>query len=201
MAHASRQRIRLLVVSDFRTLWESSSVIVTCNANAIKHDSLTLAVNRHIIIIESLKNNNTNEKKSKTLKSEGTSPVSQKDSSFLEILEQIVPSTREETREINVLWQKLPDVERNFLQEPNRKNLETYKELVKDITNAIIKSNTSLVQARQRGRMDKKVLMTVKVIDENIQLLAMTMLNPANSAFGLLKQIERIRGLLLDLNK
>jgi uncharacterized protein YaaR (DUF327 family) len=57
------------------------------------------------------------------------------------------------------------------------------------------------VQARQRGRMDKKVLMTVKVIDENIQLLAMTMLNPANSAFGLLKQIEKIRGLLLDLNK
>ncbi len=144
---------------------------------------------------------NTNEKKSKTLKSEGTSQVSQKDSSFLEILEQIVPSTREETREINVLWQKLPDVERNFLQEPNRKNLETYKELVKDIANAIIKSNTSVVQARQRGRMDKKVLMTVKVIDENIQLLAMTMLNPANSAFGLLKQIEKIRGLLLDLNK
>jgi len=29
----------------------------------------------------------------------------------------------------------------------------------------------------------------------------MTMLNPANSAFGLLKQIEKIRGLLLDLNK
>jgi uncharacterized protein len=144
---------------------------------------------------------NTNEKKSKTLRSESSAPVSQKDSSFLEILEQIVPSSREETREINELWQKLPDAERNFLQEPNRKNLETYKELVKDITNAIIKSNTSLVQARQRGRMDKKVLMTVKVIDENIQLLAMTMLNPANSAFGLLKQIEKIRGLLLDLNK
>ncbi len=144
---------------------------------------------------------NTNEKKSKTLRSESTASVSQKDSSFLEILEQIVPSSREETREINELWQKLPDAERNFLKEPNRNNLENYKALVKDITNAIIKSNTSLVQARQRGRMDKKVLMTVKVIDENIQILAMTMLNPANSAFGLLKQIEKIRGLLLDLNK
>ena len=30
------------------------------------------------------------------------------------------------------------------------------------------------------------------LIDENIQILAMTMLNPANSAFGLLKQIEKI---------
>lgn len=143
----------------------------------------------------------TNEKKSKSLKTESAGSVSQKDSSFLDILEQIVPSHREETREINELWQKLPDAEKNFLKEPNRHNLETYKILVKDITNAILKSNTELVQAKQRGRMDKKILMTVKVIDENIQILAMTMLNPANSAFNLLKQIEKIRGLLLDLSK
>lgn len=147
---------------------------------------------------ESVKN--ANDKKSK-IRSDSSSNVSTKDSSFLEILEQIVPSSREETREINELWQKLPDIEKNFLKEPNRNNLETYKSLVKDITNAIIKSNTQLVQARQRGRMDKKVLMTVKVIDDNIQILAMTMLNPANSAFSLLKQIEKIRGLLLDLSK
>ena len=147
---------------------------------------------------ESVKN--AGDKKSK-IRSESNSGVAPKDNSFLEILEQIVPSSREETREINELWQKLPDIEKNFLKEPNRHNLETYKSLVKDITNAILKSNTHLVQARQRGRMDKKVLMTVKVIDDNIQILAMTMLNPANSAFSLLKQIEKIRGLLLDLSK
>lgn len=137
------------------------------------------------------------EKKSSVQKTESTN--SPKQSSFLEILEAIVPSTKEETREINLLWQKLPEVEKRFLREPNQENLNLYKNLIKDITNSILKNNMKLSQARQRGRSDKKILMTVKIIDENIQILAMTMLNPANSAFSLLKQMERIRGLLMDI--
>jgi uncharacterized protein YaaR (DUF327 family) len=43
--------------------------------------------------------------------------------------------------------------------------------------------------------------MTVKILDENIQILASTMLSPQNSAFSLLKQLERIRGLLMDLKE
>lgn len=141
---------------------------------------------------------NKPEKKSNVSKTE---PSSDSKSSFLEILESIVPSTKEETREINLLWQKLPDIEKRFLREPNQENLNLYKSLVKDITNAILKNNMKLSQARQRGRSDKKILMTVKIIDENIQILAMTMLNPANSAFSLLKQLERIRGLLMDIKE
>jgi hypothetical protein len=143
----------------------------------------------------------TNDKKTKTSKTESSSSVNNKEKSFLEILEAIVPSNKEETREINFLWQKLPEVEKKFLSEPNQNNLNTYKELIKEITNAIIKKNMKLSMARQRGRADKKILMTVKIIDENIQLLAMTMLNPANSAFSLLKQIEKIRGLLMDIKE
>lgn len=141
---------------------------------------------------------NKPDKKANVSKTEASSPPK---SSFLEILETIVPSTKEETREINLLWQKLPDLEKRFLKEPNQENLNLYKNLVKDITNAIIKNNMKLSQARQRGRSDKKILMTVKIIDENIQILAMTMLNPANSAFHLLKQLERIRGLLMDIKE
>jgi uncharacterized protein YaaR (DUF327 family) len=140
---------------------------------------------------------NKTEKKSFISKSETISSPQQY--SFLEILESIVTSTKEETREINSLWQKLPDIEKRFLKEPNQQNLNTYKSLVKDIVNAIMKNNMKLSQARQRGRTDKKILMTVKIIDENIQILAMTMLNPANSAFSLLKQLERIRGLIMDI--
>ena len=69
------------------------------------------------------------------------------------------------------------------------------------ILESILKNNTQLTQARQRGRNDKKILMTVKILDENIQILASTMLSPQNSAFSLLKQIERIRGLLMDLKE
>ncbi len=137
------------------------------------------------------------DKKSNVQKAETSS--STKQSNFLEILESIVPSTKEETREINLLWQKLPDIEKRFLREPNQENLNLYKNLIKDITNSILKNNMKLSQARQKGRSDKKILMTVKIIDENIQILAMTMLNPANSAFSLLKQVERIRGLIMDI--
>ncbi|MCB1177033.1 MAG: DUF327 family protein [Leptospiraceae bacterium] len=148
---------------------------------------------------ESLKN--TQDKKAKSFKSESNQAVENKEPSFLDILEAIVPSSKEETKEINSLWQKLPDIEKRFLKEPNQYNLTEYKNLIKDITNSILKNNMQMVQARRRGRADKKVLMSVKIIDENIQILAMTMLNPNNSAFSLLKQIEKIRGLLMDLKE
>lgn len=143
----------------------------------------------------------TQDKKSRTVKTEGSVNIENKEPSFLDILEAIVPSSKEETREINQLWQKLPDMEKRFLKEPNHENMESYKKLIKEITSAIVKNNMQLTQARQRGRNDKKILMSVKIIDENIQILAMTMLNPGNSAFSLLKQVEKIRGLLMDLKE
>ncbi|MBK8398400.1 MAG: DUF327 family protein [Leptospiraceae bacterium] len=147
------------------------------------------------------KSNPTTDKNSKGIKSDGSSKIKDKENSFLSILESIAPSDKEQTREINELWQRLPDMEKRFLAAPSQDNLNEYKKLVKDITNTILKNNTQLTQARQRGRNDKKILMTVKVLDENIQILASTMLSPHNSAFSLLKQIERIRGLLMDLKE
>ena len=143
----------------------------------------------------------TTDKNSKGIKSDGSAKIKEKENSFLSILESIVPSDREETREINELWQRLPEMEKRFLNTPSQENLQEYKKLVKDITNTILKNNTQLSQAKQRGRNDKKVLMTVKILDENIQILASTMLSPQNSAFSLLKQLERIRGLLMDLKE
>ncbi|MDX1959542.1 MAG: DUF327 family protein [Leptospiraceae bacterium] len=140
------------------------------------------------------------EKKNKTEKKEAVTNVGS-GNSFLELLESIAPSDKAETKEINTLWQKLPDIEKKFLASPNAENMNSYKNLVKEIVNEILKSNTTLSQARQRGKNDKRILMSVKVIDENIQILALTMINPNNSAFNLLKQIEKIRGLLLDMQQ
>lgn len=130
-----------------------------------------------------------------------TNKVEDKNNSFLSLLESIVPSTKEETRGINELWQKLPDIEKRFLASPNQAHLEEYKNLVKDIIDEILKKNTVLTEAKKRGRNDQKVLIIVKVIDQNIQILAQTMLSPNNSAFGLLKQMEKIRGLLRDIKE
>lgn len=150
--------------------------------------------------------NNPNDKigsksdsKSKKVKVDEVEKV--ENNSFLSLLEAIAPSSKEETKEINELWRQLPQIEKDFLSRPNNENLNRYKNLVKDITNLILKNNVEIVQARRRGRHDKKILLTVKVIDENLQILATTMLSPSNSAFSLLKQIEKIRGLLMDLKE
>ena len=94
----------------------------------------------------------TTDKNSKGIKSDGSAKIKEKENSFLSILESIVPSDREETREINELWQRLPEMEKRFLNTPSQENLQEYKKLVKDITNTILKNNTQLSQAKQIGR-------------------------------------------------
>jgi uncharacterized protein len=150
--------------------------------------------------IKTDKPKSTSEKKTFS-KLDQTAKLEDKNNSFLSLLESIVPSSKEETKGINELWQKLPDIEKRFLASPSQAHLEEYKNLVKDIIDEILKKNTVLTEAKKRGRNDQKILMTVKIIDQNIQILAQTMLSPNNSAFGLLKQMEKIRGLLRDIKE
>ncbi|GBF43435.1 hypothetical protein LPTSP2_27320 [Leptospira ellinghausenii] len=126
-------------------------------------------------------------------------PVDEAKQSFLEILESIVPSGKEETRELNELWKDLPDLEKDLIKDPNHKNLESYKKHIKQIAELILKKNYKVMQAAQRGRNDQKDVRYVKVVDEKLDLLAKTMFSPNNSAFVILKQLDEIRGLLIDL--
>ena len=69
----------------------------------------------------------TTDKNSKGIKSDGSSKIKDKENSFLSILESIVPSDKEQTREINELWQKLPEMEKRFLASPSLENMNEYK--------------------------------------------------------------------------
>ena len=73
--------------------------------------------------------------------------------------------------------------------------------MVKDIMNLILEKNTKLEMGKRRGPASDGGYMVVKVIDDKIQLLATTILSKSNSAFTLLKQLESIRGLLIDLSE
>lgn len=143
----------------------------------------------------------SSEKRTKNLTSNIQSISPTNENSFLTILESIVPTTNENTAELNQLWRELPEKEKIFINSPSLHNLEEYKTIVKKIIQQIILKNTKLITARRKGEADQKILTTVKIIDENIHLLATTMINKNNSAFALLKQIEQIRGLLFDLSK
>lgn len=119
--------------------------------------------------------------------------------SFLDILESVVPSHSEETRELNELWKELPDLEKQLIQSPDKRNLDLYKQHVKTIAEIVLKKNYKLLQATLKGRSDQRDLRYVKILDEKLDLLAKTMFSPQNTAFHILKQMDEIRGLLIDL--
>lgn len=118
---------------------------------------------------------------------------------FLDILESIVPSNEESTRELNELWKNLPDLEKALIANPSHKNLGDYKNHIKHIAKLILEKNHKILQAPSRGRNDPKDIRYVKILDEKLDILAKTMFSPTNSAFSILKQLDDIRGLLIDI--
>ncbi|AXR67547.1 YaaR family protein [Leptospira mayottensis] len=123
-------------------------------------------------------------------------------SSFLDILEEIVPSGSETTKDLNALWRELPDIEKRFLDLPSIENLEAYQKHIQAITKAVIDQNMRVetLSRRMKGEA-KKIYHVVKIIDEKIQILAELIMNEGNSAFKLLKSLTDIRGLLLDIQE
>ncbi|EMK24148.1 YaaR family protein [Leptospira kirschneri] len=123
-------------------------------------------------------------------------------SSFLDILEEIVPSKSETTKDLNALWRELPDIEKRFLDLASIENLETYQKHIQAIIKAVIDQNMRVetLSRKMKGEA-KKIYHVVKIIDEKIQILAELIMNEGNSAFKLLKSLTDIRGLLLDIQE
>ena len=144
------------------------------------------------------KSNSTSSRKQASDKLKDTNSI-HANQTFFDILESIVPSTEEGTRELNELWKDLPDIEKALIANPNHKNLREYKEHIKQIAKLILKKNHKVIQAPTRGRNDTKDIRYVKIVDEKLDILANTMFSPTNSAFNILKQLDEIRGLLIDL--
>ncbi|MCG6169721.1 YaaR family protein [Leptospira sanjuanensis] len=131
-----------------------------------------------------------------------TETVETVSSSFLDILEEIVPSGSDTTKDLNSLWRELPEIEKRFLDLPSLGNLEAYQKHVQAITKAVVDQNMRVetLSRRMKGEA-KKIYHVVKIIDEKIQILAELIMNEGNSAFKLLKSLTDIRGLLLDIQE
>ncbi|MCL1864352.1 MAG: YaaR family protein [Spirochaetes bacterium] len=102
---------------------------------------------------------------------------------------------------IEELMTDLKDQEKRFLDAQSMYELEKYKALVKKILRMILdgsfKSRKLDLTSREKrtGRAEKTVL---DKIDENLLQLS-KMITKSNDAFNLMKTIEEIRGLILDL--
>lgn len=102
---------------------------------------------------------------------------------------------------IEDLMTDLSDQEKKFLDNQSLYELEKYKRLVKKILKLIVEEGFETkalklsFRERRSGQSEKTV---VKIIDEKLIEIS-EMITKSNEAFGLMKKIEEIRGLICDL--
>jgi len=102
---------------------------------------------------------------------------------------------------IEELMTDLQDQEKRFLDSQSLYELEKYKALIKKILKMILENgfeSRRLDLTSREKRMGKVEKTVIDKIDENLIKLAQ-MITRSSDAFGLLKTIEEIRGLILDL--
>lgn len=123
-------------------------------------------------------------------------------SPFQQILQEVLPADSVAERDLHKLWQELPDTEKELLEHPSDRNLRRYRELVIKIARATLQQNTRVRKVRRRNSRGETVeLSVVEFINARLQKMAETILHPQNSAFHLLKTVEEIRGVLLDVRE
>ncbi|MBX7059236.1 MAG: YaaR family protein [Leptospirales bacterium] len=123
-------------------------------------------------------------------------------SSFQEILEEVMPAQRSETRDLKQLWSELPEAERQLIEKQSDENLQRYKQLVAAIARETLRRNTRIRKIRRRSRSGDEVeLSIVEFVDERLQRMANLIHSRGNSAFQILKAVEEIRGILIDVRE
>ncbi|MCS7204646.1 MAG: DUF327 family protein [Leptospiraceae bacterium] len=121
-----------------------------------------------------------------------------KESNFLEILEEFIPSKKEP--ELHQLWVRLPEVESELIKNPTEDILEEYKNLVRQIAKLQIEKNVKIQTLKRKNSAGKEFLLSyVKIIDEKLHKMTLAIQSKRNTAFEILRNLREIRGLLIDM--
>ncbi|MDH5654381.1 MAG: YaaR family protein [Spirochaetia bacterium] len=124
------------------------------------------------------------------------------ENSFLNILEEVLPSSLDENKSLHELWSILPDAEKDLIETPSNENLNHYKDVVRQIASQTISMNVRLKKIYRKNRNNEKVeLNVIEYLDSRIQKMAVMMQSSGNTAFNILKTLDEIRGILLDLKR
>ena len=99
---------------------------------------------------------------------------------------------------IEELLDDLSMQEKRFLDTQSRYDLEKYKAMVQKILKAILDDGFR-TNVLKRLRSDKADFLVIKEINRKLFDISSTITRKTNRAFNLLKKIEEIKGLLLDL--
>ena len=124
-------------------------------------------------------------------------------SPFLQILDEVLPPEKVGADgDLHELWQELPDVERELLNHPSNENLRRYRDVALGIARATLRRNARVKKIRRRNRKGEMIeLSLVEFVDDRLQKMAHMLSAPGNSAWFMLKTVEEIRGMLLDVRE
>ncbi|MBW7857057.1 MAG: DUF327 family protein, partial [Leptonema sp. (in: Bacteria)] len=120
-------------------------------------------------------------------------------SGFQEILDSVLPQETIESRDLHRLWSELPNLERQLIEDQSPENLKVYRELVKAIANQLLKDNVKVAKLKRRVKGGDVELSVVQIIDERLHRMMIMLQSNENTAFQILRNLDEIRGLLMDL--
>lgn len=99
---------------------------------------------------------------------------------------------------IDELLNDLKDEEKRFLDNPSLSQMMRYKALVRRILKLALEQGASTAETRSSSWKGDKIYTVVNIIDQKLLELQKT-LTSGSPAFSLMKTIEEVRGLLLDI--
>ncbi len=147
-------------------------------------------------MIEILHAGNTREGRPRIGKKNRNLPVSGSDKSFSTELANAVAADVE--GDLDDLLSDLRDQEKRFLELQNLYELSRYKALVQKILRTAINEGAKTRKLKRRFMDNRSEFVVAEIINSKLIELS-GQLTRGNSAFNLMKTIEEIRGLILDL--
>lgn len=136
------------------------------------------------------------EDRSRIRNRERTGSVSPTSSTFAQELSTSLASAVQGT--LQDLMDDLRDQEQRFLDQQNLYEMGRYKTLVQKILRLLLDEGTE-TRTLKRSRRDRADFMVVDIINERLLEMSRA-ITGGNRAFQLMKTIEEIRGLILDLS-
>ena len=147
-------------------------------------------------MIEKTQITSKKDERSKIKHKRKTAPVSKKGNNFVSSLKKTISFEFEGT--VEELMEELKDQEKQFLDKQTSYELNRYRSLIQKILKTILDEGfkTRSIRSFRRGKGTQVI-----VNDINNRLLDVSnyITGGSNKAFNLLRKVEEIRGLLLDL--
>lgn len=119
---------------------------------------------------------------------------------FQEHVDRIIPPDHGDLEALNRLVSQLPDLEKRLIDKRDDETLNEYKETIREIAGMTLKLNTR-VQTLSRMKSNGVEVQQnyVKILDRRLHELTIRLSSKSSTAFQILKQMEEIRGLLIDM--